>query len=283
MVYSLAPRLFDEIHYHLLANTLDLPHIPLTMGIFGPSGDGKTSGVAEALKRLGVRQERISAADLEDMYAGEPVKMLQATYQSASEGARRGEAWCLTIDDIDTTLGEWEDSSGTVNHQQLLAELMHLGELPALGEDSQKARIPIIVTGNDANRLYPPLRRPGRMTVYPWVPEARERIAAIDAIFAGVTEEPCGDELVAAFEGQPLAFFSAVAGECWRALLRRHPIWFQLDMSVLLWEKANLPKTELQPRKLPVTAILALAEAKAAEHQQGLTVFLDKEIDLASR
>ena len=36
----------------------------------------------------------------------------------------------VIVDDFDTTVGEWEHSTTTVNHQQVLAQLMHLADSP---------------------------------------------------------------------------------------------------------------------------------------------------------
>jgi hypothetical protein len=125
------------------------------------------------------RAVSINAADLESDRAGQPGKMVLAAYREAGERTEAGRPSALLIDDFDTTVGEWADSTGTVNHQQVLAQLMHLADSPTLASDETLHRIPVFVTGNDLTKIYPPLRRPGRLRPLTWIPTEDERSQSI--------------------------------------------------------------------------------------------------------
>lgn len=75
----------------------------------------------------------INAADLESDRAGQPGKLVLAMYEDAGHRISEGSPAALIVDDFDATVGEWEQSTTTINHQQVLAQLMHLAEPEAAG------------------------------------------------------------------------------------------------------------------------------------------------------
>lgn len=123
-------RFVVKVDAHMLGNMLDIPHYPLILAIVGRPGMGKTYQLRNYLKEVDVSVFSISAADLESDRAGEPAKLLQQKYIEASASMSKGVPAVLIIDDIDTTLGEWEKFTGTVNHQDILAFLMHIADNP---------------------------------------------------------------------------------------------------------------------------------------------------------
>lgn len=204
------PRFADQVRIHLASNYLDLPVRPLILGIFGQSGDGKSAQLATALDGHKVNSFRINAADLESGLAGEPGKLVERTYAIASLEIKKSNPAAIVVDDVDTTVGEWEHNTGTVNHQQVLAELMHLADRPVDPARNHPFRVPIFVTGNDLGKLYPPLRRHRRMQHFHWRPTEAEKRHVVGVLFDGMADENELDELVARFSYETLSFFGAV-------------------------------------------------------------------------
>ena len=116
----------------------------------------------------------------------------------------------LVVDDIDTTVGEWEMNTGTVNHQQVLAELMHVADQPVDVSRNFPRRVPIFVTGNNLAKLYPPLRRHGRMDTFAWRPERHELQSIVHGMFDHATSSRGVDLLVRDFGNEPISFFADI-------------------------------------------------------------------------
>ncbi|MBH0776612.1 AAA family ATPase [Nocardia bovistercoris] len=202
-------RFAAAVREHLVLSLVNLSVHPVVMGIFGPPGEGKTFQLRKILDGLAVRTVSISAADFESERAGAPGKDLLAAYVDAAREIRAKRPTCLVIDDIDTTVGEWENNTGTVNHQQVLAQLMHLADRPCdIERVGRIERVPIFVTGNDFGKLYPPLRRPGRMTVLHWSPTGEERRSVVAAILVGLVEPNIVGSLLASYPLHPVSFFA---------------------------------------------------------------------------
>jgi len=202
-------RFTRAIREHLVLSLVHLPTHPVIMGVFGPPGEGKTFQLRAILDLLNVAVLSISAADFESERAGVPGKNLLATYVNASRAIRAKRPTCVVIDDIDTTVGEWENNTGTVNHQQVLAQLMHLADRPCdLENVGQVDRVPVFVTGNDFGKLYPPLRRPGRMAVFHWAPVAEERKDIVTDILADIVTPAVITNLLRSYPRHPVSFFA---------------------------------------------------------------------------
>jgi len=202
------------VHCHLVTNFLGLPSRPIVLAISGRPGDGKSAQLVAALNRENVRFNRIHAADLESGLAGEPGKYVARMYLETSRAIGRGEPWALVLDDIDTTLGEWEQNTGTVNHQQVLAELMHLADSPTDESRGFLRRVPFFATGNRLGVLYSPLRRYRRLRHFPWEPTPSEIGEVVSTIFHGYAESPAAEALVQAFPRRELAFYAEVKHLC---------------------------------------------------------------------
>ncbi|MET7399093.1 AAA family ATPase [Dactylosporangium sp. NPDC005572] len=211
---SVPQRFLSEISRHLTLSFTDIADHPLILGIFGPPGEGKTFQLRAALAALRVHSTTINAADLESDRAGQPGKMLLEHYVVAARDIERGTPTVMVINDIDTTVGEWEKHTGTVNHQQLLAQLMHLADSPAhIPRVGPVRRVPVIVTGNDFTKLYAPLRRPGRMKAIAWLPTIEEKHAVLLTMFAGIATEQTVKELCEHYYRLPVSFFSQLKVE----------------------------------------------------------------------
>ncbi|MYI05886.1 MAG: AAA family ATPase, partial [Gemmatimonadetes bacterium] len=180
------PRFSHAVDQHLVFNLAGFDEWPLVLGVFGPPGDGKSFQIRAQLKHRGVLPVSINAADLESDRAGTPGKLVLDTYIDAGHRMDEGEPAAVLVDDFDTTVGEWEHSTTTVNHQQVLAQLMHLADSPTEVPGKRLRRVPIFITGNDLSKVYPPLRRPGRMRAFPWLPTTEERCDIVSAILADV-------------------------------------------------------------------------------------------------
>lgn len=179
----IAPRFANAVNTHLIGNRLDIEGFPVIMWIVGRPGMGKTWQLRRQLEELGHRVFSVDAAELESVDAGEPAKLVRDWYLQASKSISAGGLAAFVIDDIDTTLGEWEGNTGTVNHQDVLAFFMHIADRPdQIDELRGLARVPIFFTGNDITKLYAPLKRSGRTNVFAWEPTFEEKAAAVLSI-----------------------------------------------------------------------------------------------------
>jgi hypothetical protein len=181
---------------------------PLVLGVFGRPGDGKSFQIRTHLERRGVLVVSINAADLESDRAGQPGKLVLSSYEDAGHRTSEGTPAALVVDDFDTTAGEWEQSTGTVNHQQVLAQLMHLADSPTEAAGKKLQRAPVFVTGNDLSKIYPPLRRPGRMRPFLWLPSEGERQEIVEHIMEPILDHGETGELLAELPEASIAFFS---------------------------------------------------------------------------
>ena len=206
-------RFADALDQHLVFNYADVPAWPLVLGVFGRPGDGKTFQIRTHLDRRGVRQVSINAADLESDRAGAPGKLVLEMYENAGHRIDEGLPTAVVVDDFDTTVGDWEHSTTTVNHQQVLAQLMHLADNPTEAGGKRLRRVPVFITGNDLSKIYPPLRRPGRMRAFPWLPTHAERLAIVTGILTGVMKPTDVPDLLTKLCDQPIAFFSDLVVE----------------------------------------------------------------------
>lgn len=200
-------RFIHEINAHLIGNIIQVPDYPLILAIMGKPGTGKTWQLRKHLENLGVSIYSVSSADLESDRAGAPAKLLKTQYLEASIKLGKLEPVALVIDDIDTTVGEWEKNTGTVNHQGILAFLMHLADNPCFIEGiGQVNRVPVFVTGNCFELLYEPLCRPERTARFDWEPTLEERISIISTIFN--VETDIAKKINDLYPEKPIAFFS---------------------------------------------------------------------------
>lgn len=203
-------RFLDEIRTHLFLNFSDQSDYPVIMGIFGSPGNGKTFQLRATLRDMGVSILSISAADLESDRAGEPGKLVQTTYFKGAIEIASGNPAALVIDDFDTTVGEWDHNTGTVNHQQVIAQIMHLADRPTeIEKIGTVRRVPIFLTGNDFSKLYSPLKRPGRMIALYWAPDAQETEAIVGAILDFLPRDTL-TRLVNEYCEAPISFFAEI-------------------------------------------------------------------------
>lgn len=249
-------RFAIAVDEHLVLNMIGVEDWPLILGIFGRAGDGKSFQVRTHLANRGVRVVSINAADLESDRAGQPGKMVLASYREAGERMQAGRPSALLIDDFDTTLGEWEHSTGTVNHQQVLAQLMHLADSPSQAGEEELRRIPVFVTGNDLTKIYPPLRRPGRLRPLTWVPTEEERYQTVATILGSLADEEGMRQVLASCPEAPISFFADLrttimakrGGTLIRDLVRKLP-------SVIKAPDQHRQTLETQIHSSPLTAV----------------------------
>jgi hypothetical protein len=267
------PRFADQVRIHLASNYLNLPVRPLILGIFGESGDGKSAQLATALTGHKVNSLRINAADLESGLAGEPGKLVERTYAIASLEIKKGNPAAIVVDDVDTTVGEWEHNTGTVNHQQVLAELMHLADRPVDPARNHPCRVPIFVTGNDLGKLYPPLRRHRRMQHFHWRPTEGEKRHVVGILFHGIAADHELDDLVARFSYETLSFFGAVYQATLELQFKHVLATVDQDMRKVLSGR-NAWSPDGARAQLDKGGLIELAAAVQVAHQETLHNFL---------
>ena len=261
-------RFAAAVDEHLVFNFASVPAWPLVLGVFGRPGDGKSFQLRTHLRRRGVTPVSINAADLESERAGAPGKLVLDVYQDAGHRIDESEPAALVVDDFDTTVGEWDDSTTTVNHQQVLAQLMHLADSPMEASGKRLRRVPVFISGNDLSKVYPPLRRPGRMRTFPWEPSAEERRAIVTSVFADVFEEPEVTQLLAAAPTAPVAFFSDLLVEITASVCRDDVIAKARAINELI-RPGDRTREELEARmseqRMPIDEVIALAERLLSE------------------
>ena len=206
-------RFIRRVDAHVLGNYAHVDNYPLILCIVGEPGTGKTWQLRHRLEALGIKIYSVDSSMLEDELAGRPAKYLKEVYVKASVACTGLGRSAVVIDDFDTTLGEWEQNTGTVNHQSLLAFLMHIAEDPSTVDNtSGLSRVPIFITANHAERIYRPLMRYGRTDVFEWEPDVDERAK----IVASILKLPAGShdmagELSSRYISEPISFFSHLA------------------------------------------------------------------------
>lgn len=171
---------------------------PLILAISGAPGMGKSFQAEAVLDALDVKKFVISGAEFENENAGIPVKNLRNIYKNVSD-----DIFCKTItmgaiiiDDIDAALGQWDGLvQYTMNRQHLIKTLIDFADNPYLisvydDDDNLQeyttSRIPIIVTLNDETKMYEPLMRNGRTTLFSWTPKPEEISNVLNGIFNGI-------------------------------------------------------------------------------------------------
>src|SRR4051812_39364323 len=118
------------------------------LGVDGPPGVGKTFGIAATLRRARVTRFTLTGADLESPEAGKPAMRVRQAYLAAGTAIAGGRPAVVLIDDVDATLGQFEDTTYTVNTRHAGAELMSLADTPTRVAGRTVRRVPVIVTGN---------------------------------------------------------------------------------------------------------------------------------------
>lgn len=172
---------------------------PLILAISGAPGMGKTFQADAVLNDLNVNKTIISGSEFENENAGIPIKNLRKIYKDISDDIfiKKVKMGAIIIDDIDAALGQWGGLvQYTMNRQHLIKTLIDFADNPYLitvyNDDDQleecnTSRIPIIVTLNDETKMYEPLMRNGRTTIFPWIPNSEEISEILNRIFSGIT------------------------------------------------------------------------------------------------
>jgi SpoVK/Ycf46/Vps4 family AAA+-type ATPase len=278
-MHVIPARFSTEVRQHLLLNFTEFPEQPLILGIFGAPGEGKTYQLRGALSQAKIKQYSVSAADMESDHAGEPAKLVLSEYVKAARAVESGVPSALVIDDIDTTIGEWAQNTGTVNHQQVLAQIMHLADHPNVierfAEDRNRPhvltsllvrRVPVFVTGNDPGKIYSPLRRPGRMTVLHWEPAPAERQEMICGIFHGMLSADRVDRLLQRYPDQPVAFFASLR----MAIIRRFATTVLDKAATDMADVVRQPELHRSFIQAALTRDIAALDSVAFDEAEGL-------------
>lgn len=272
--FHIPVRFFAQIRSHLIANFADLPLRPSIMGVFGPPGEGKSLQLERSIERCNVEVLWVNAGDLESDNAGEPARVLVEVLKSASTATATGEPTAVVLHDVDTTLGEWKNNTGTVNHQHLIAELMHLADRPAAPRFGG-VRVPVFVTGNDSTKLYAPLTRARRMTLFSWLPTEIERAEVVNSLFRRSPSDPFGLNLVEQFEGEAIAFYADVLSRMDEDLFIGQLADMPNDMrEVMDSARALRERVEAVGRPFSLEVTVEAARALAAERSGALTNFI---------
>jgi SpoVK/Ycf46/Vps4 family AAA+-type ATPase len=212
-------RFQKAVFLHLFKNLHPLPPVstPLILGIHGPSGEGKTVQCLKLFSEINASVVPISGGQLESPNAGEPAETIREGYRRAAmvrnpQNGRIRPA-VLFLNDFDAAVGDWgAQVQYTVNRQTVFGELMHLADFPTKVGGKEVPRVPIVLTGNNFTRLYSPLTRLGRMTLFSWSPQQAEKIRIISEIYPQLDHDE-HVQLLRKFQDQPIAFFAQLRTE----------------------------------------------------------------------
>jgi hypothetical protein len=220
---QMSPRFTRAVALHLFRNLHPRPDpgSPIMLGIHGPSGEGKTYQCLQVLSGIGVEVVLVSGGLLESPDAGRPAEIIRDAYEKASLiRHKHGVAAAVVINDIDTAVGDWGPLvQTTVNRQIVIEELMNLADTPTQIDGRSVYRSPVILTGNDFTKLYGPLLRFGRMSLFMWRPSLEDKVPIVSNLFPDLAAGDCV-RLVNRFSDQPVAFFAQL-----RQALRDAVIW----------------------------------------------------------
>lgn len=214
-------RFSDMIALHIAKNLLPYES-PLILGVQGRPGEGKTRQCHAVLERLGVTVVSLSGREFGSRHEGVPAEVLIERYQHASTLVELGKARraALLVNDFDAVVGNFGDLvQYTVNTQLINAVLMGMCDFPLRVGDTSTVRIPLIVTANDLSKLYGPLTRPGRMTVFTWEPSFLEKVEVVATLYSDLDVSTTEvRRLVSRYRNRPIAFFAVVRNR----LVERH-------------------------------------------------------------
>ena len=234
----ISDRFRIEVSVHAVSNLMHepFPGSPLILGIHGPPGEGKTYQLEHVLMEGGVQLVLLSGGQMESGVAGEPSSLVRSAYLEAAAHVAAGLPAAVLLNDFDAAVGIWDGSTQyTVNTQNVLTELMHLADYPTQVAGRRCRRVPVYVTGNDFTRIYGPVRRPGRMRLFNWIPDSRERIETVSRILPSLST-PEVEALLGEYPDRPIAFWSAVAAEYSHgsliALVERHGLAALLNLLI---------------------------------------------------
>ncbi len=274
--YFIPQRFKKVIALHVAKNLFpnDFPGVPLILGIHGPSGEGKTFQAEAVLREMKVGRFLISGGQMESHRAGDPAKLIRETYINASRAIDEGScgAAVLLINDIDAGVGDWGGMvQYTTNRQGVFGELMHLVDYPHIVAGEPVRRIPIILTGNDFNKLYEPLVRAGRMSSFEWTFLEEERIQVVHRIFPELSFDSVAT-LVRELEGReqklPISFYTHL-----RTTLLDEYLWLQIEGTglgesmdrMMRGERPRL-RWEIEIRTLAAAGIDLLSSGQLLNH-----------------
>ena len=207
---NFAARAFDPTH-----------KAPPFLFIAGDKGVGKSTMAYEALARIGVDPWVFPVSSLAGRHEGDSTRPLESAYYEMGRGPRApGEPPnAIIFDDFDRSIGVYgTDMTATTNTPALQACLMKIADDPhhitITGNDGTAKTFDVhptmmIFTVNNAELLYPPLRRHVRSMIYNWVPGLEDKAVMLEGIFSGLSDKS-RRKLVEAYPSQSIAFFQAV-------------------------------------------------------------------------
>lgn len=250
-----APRFRRAVALHLFKNLNPRPdrHAALLLGVHGPAGEGKTYQCARVFAEIGAHVEYVSGGELESREAGEPAEMVRRAYERASNVRRSPSGVAapavVFVNDIDAAIGDWGPQvQYTVNRQNVIGELMHLADFPQTVRNAPVSRIPVVLTGNDFTKLYGPLVRFGRMTLFNWTPDKREKLSVLQGLYPELSPAEAA-VLLDEFPDQPTAFFANL-----RAAVHDDVLWRHMETVGVPQVFADLARGRV-PRPGPVTGL----------------------------
>ena len=205
------PRDFEyTILRHVLLNNISFNEFrPSPMLLLqGKKGEGKSFMTETILKENNIVYKFISSSALAGQREGDAVQNLFLYYNSVEMNPSAGKFTVLVIDDFHLSIAVAKgEASYTTNADNLLSALMNIADR------KEKLKAPIILIGNDFSKVYAPLVRAGRMSVYTWEPTSEDKVEILYTLLKryGADSSSCNpsnvSQLVSQFNDMYISFF----------------------------------------------------------------------------
>ncbi|HHZ06999.1 MAG TPA: AAA family ATPase [Clostridiales bacterium] len=174
--------LLHVISLYLPNNTFFVP--PMFLAIEGEPGEGKTVQTIATCIQHGIDILYISASQLSGAQEGDSIEIMDKIYAAALAMRQSTKRVALLIDDFHLGSAIYDKNvTCSINSNLLTGYLMNLAD------DNTKAKVPIILTGNDYSKVYAPLLRSGRADKFIWAPGYEEKKLIIKNIFSTFVQE----------------------------------------------------------------------------------------------
>ena len=215
-------RFADEIIVHVVSNYLENNYFfkpPLYLVIEGDPGEGKTIQSIAVCNQKRIAAQYISASQLSGKNESESKQILEDTFNESLQLIKSGIYIAIVIDDFHLGNANYDSNiKRTVNSDILISYMMNLAE------SCIDNRIPIILTGNNFKKVYPPLIRDGRANIFKWEPTYEEKEAVIKSIYGPYMEKNDCNKLkllINRYKDQNIAFFSQLLNDYRSYLLKK--------------------------------------------------------------
>lgn len=192
---------------------------PLFLAIEGKPGEGKTSQTIGTCIQHGIDVFYMSASQLSGAHESEPLDIMEKVYRDCIKWKKDGKKVTLVIDDFHLSNAISNgDIKRTINSSLLTGFLMNLAE--SYGDD----RVPIVLTGNNFDKIYAPLLRAGRADKFVWAPDETDKKEIIMKLYEGFVkmDSKSFDRFYKKYSNASIAEFVQLKNDYRKEILFKH-------------------------------------------------------------